>query len=101
MLLIVQNLVNATLKLLIVWKYKLVMIYPHCFIYAETSLLKLQLILHRKSQSLYQYLSNYIFKPKRYIVDYSEVVLAKMQGIKVGVQLRFGEKQLLFKKSNS
>ena len=45
-----------------------------------------------KSRSLYQYLSNYIFKPKKYIVDYAEEVLAKMKGIKVGVQLRFGGK---------
>ena len=45
-----------------------------------------------KSGLLYHYLSNYIFKPKKYIVDYAEEVLAKMQGIKVGVQLRFGGK---------
>ena len=43
-----------------------------------------------KLRLFYQYLFNYIFERKRYIVDYSEVVLAKMQGIKVGVQLRFG-----------
>ena len=42
------------------------------------------------SKPLYQYLSNYIFKPKKYIVDYAESVLSKMQGIKVGIQLRFG-----------
>ena len=42
------------------------------------------------SKSLYPYLSNYIFKPKKYIVDYAESVLKKMQGVKVGIQLRFG-----------
>ena len=55
-----------------------------------------------KLRSLYQYLFNYIFEPKLYIVDYVEVVLAKMQNKKVGVQLRFGEKTTAFqKKSNS
>ena len=42
------------------------------------------------SKSLRPYLSNYIFKPKKYIVEYAESVLSKMQGIKVGIQLRFG-----------
>lgn len=42
------------------------------------------------SKPIYHHLSNYIFKPKKYIVDYAERVLSKMQGVKVGIQLRFG-----------
>lgn len=40
--------------------------------------------------SIMNYVSSYLFKPKKYITDYGDSVLSQMKGVKVGIQLRFG-----------
>ena len=37
-----------------------------------------------------KYVSRYLFQPKHYIVDYAKSILNNMNGVKVGIQLRFG-----------
>ena len=40
--------------------------------------------------SITNFVSRYLFKPKKYITDYGDSVLSQMKGVKVGIQLRFG-----------
>ena len=42
--------------------------------------------------SLSRYLGKFLFQPKQYIIDYGNEILEKMEGMKVGIQLRFGGK---------
>ena len=38
------------------------------------------------------YLGRFLFQPKQYIIDYGNEILDNMEGMKVGIQLRFGGK---------
>ena len=43
-----------------------------------------------QTKNMRNYLSRYLFRPKRYITDYGDNILSTMKGLKVGIQLRFG-----------
>lgn len=45
---------------------------------------------HINSKDYLTFFSSFIFQPKKYIIDYAYSVLSSMNGIKVGIQLRFG-----------
>ena len=43
-----------------------------------------------QTENINNYLSRFLFKPKKYITDYGDSILSTMKGLKVGIQLRFG-----------
>ena len=59
-----------------------------------------------QTNNLKNYLSRFLFRPKRYITDYGDTILSTMKGMKVGIQLRFGgnisdtKEQFVFLKPN-
>ena len=44
------------------------------------------------NNNLQNYLTNFFFHPKPYIINYGNSILSQMKGIKIGIQLRFGGK---------
>ena len=54
-----------------------------------------------QTDNLVYYLSRFYFRPKPYIVNYGNSVLSKMNGTKVGIQLRFGGSSAYAKEPHS